>query len=59
MKVVATSEPVEIVQQNRRGPGRLATRALSLAVGLSLIAVVLLGIFTLIVADVAPIFYPA
>ncbi|MCX9000029.1 hypothetical protein NOF55_23290 [Rhizobiaceae bacterium BDR2-2] len=46
---VEKQDSVEIVQQNRRGPGRIASRALGLAVGMGLGAAFLLAILAVLI----------
>lgn len=49
MDIVEKPDSVEIVQQNRRGPGRVASRALGMAVGTGVAAVFLLAILALLI----------
>lgn len=43
-------DSVEIIQQNRRGPGRLASRSIALAMGLALVSIFIVAILVILVA---------
>ncbi|WEK03415.1 MAG: hypothetical protein P0Y65_14590 [Candidatus Devosia phytovorans] len=49
MGVVEKPASVEIVQQNRRGPGRMASRSLGLSVGLGIVAIFIVVILVILI----------